>query len=50
MTDRLVVAVVPQAPVFLDLAASTALAEEIIIRLAREGAGLVVFPETWLPG
>lgn len=50
MTDQLVIAVVQRPPVFLDLAASTALAVEIIGELARNGAGLVVFPETWLPG
>ena len=50
MIDGLVVAIVQQAPIFLDLTASTALAEQIILRHARDGAGLVVFPETWLPG
>lgn len=50
MTDPLIVAIVQQAPIFLDLAASTALAVEKIAELAGSGAGLVVFPETWLPG
>ena len=50
MSNQLVVAVVQQPPVYLDLAASTALAVELIASHAREGAGLVVFPETWLPG
>ncbi|QDX26921.1 carbon-nitrogen hydrolase family protein [Sphingomonas suaedae] len=48
--DRLTVAIVQRPPVFLDLAASTARAVEIIADAGRDGAGLVVFPETWLPG
>jgi len=50
MSEQLVVAIVQRPPVYLDLAASTALAVELIAALARDGAGLVVFPETWLPG
>lgn len=48
--DQLTVAIVQRPPVFLDLAASTALAVEMVAAHARDGAGLVVFPETWLPG
>ncbi|MGW8188936.1 carbon-nitrogen hydrolase family protein [Sphingomonas jejuensis] len=44
------VALVQRPPVFLDLPASVALAAEIIGEVARGGADLVVFPETWLPG
>jgi predicted amidohydrolase len=47
---RLIVAAVQAAPVYLDLPASLAKAEELIGQAAAKGAQLVVFPETWLPG
>ncbi len=48
--DDLIVAIVQQPPVFLNLAASVARAIAIVAQAGAEGAGLVVFPETWLPG
>ena len=44
------VAIVQAAPVYLDLDASVRVALEWIARAAREGATLVAFGETWLPG
>ena len=41
---------VVQAEVAPDLASGLELTRELAGRAAREGAGLVVFPETWLPG
>jgi predicted amidohydrolase len=41
---------VVQAEVAPDLASGLDLTRELTGRAAREGAGLVVFPETWLPG
>jgi len=43
-------AAVQVAPVFLDRDACVGLAVELIGRCAREGARLVAFPETWIPG
>ena len=43
-------AVVQHPPVFLDLEASLARAVALIGEAADGGAGLVVFPEAWLPG
>ena len=37
-------------PVFLDLSKSVEKACDLIDEAAHEGAGLIVFPETWLTG
>lgn len=47
---RLEVAFVQEPPVFLDLPGSVARAVALVRQAADLGAGLVVFPETWLPG
>jgi nitrilase len=44
------VAVVQQPPIYLNLNASMERAVDLIAQAAHEGAHLVVFPETWLPG
>lgn len=43
-------AVVQAPPVFLNLEASLARAEQLAAAAVADGAELVVFPETWLPG
>lgn len=44
------VAVVQQPPIYLNLTASMERAIDLIAQAAHQGAHLVVFPETWLPG
>jgi predicted amidohydrolase len=48
--ETLPVALVQAPPVFLNLTASLDKAVGLIEEAARQGARLVVFPETWLPG
>jgi nitrilase len=49
MSDLLKVAAVQSPPIFLDLAATLDKACDEIAEAAREGAKLIVFPETYLP-
>ncbi|MEH0020792.1 MAG: carbon-nitrogen hydrolase family protein [Desulfobacter sp.] len=44
------VALVQIPPVFLNLEASLSKVETLVEKAAKQGAALVVFPETWLPG
>lgn len=44
------IAIVQQAPVFLNIKKSIALAVSYIAKSASKKARMVVFPETWLPG
>jgi predicted amidohydrolase len=48
--DTLKVAIIQYAPIFLNLEASVRSARRLVVEAAGEGAELVVFPETWLPG
>lgn len=50
MSKIVKVAAAQAAPVYLDLASSVVKACEIVLNAAAEGAELVVFPETFLPG
>ncbi|MDE0589778.1 carbon-nitrogen hydrolase family protein [Halocynthiibacter sp. C4] len=43
-------AVIQEPPVYLDLAKTMQRAAELVEAAARDGAGLVVFPEAWFPG
>ena len=43
-------AVIQHPPVFLNLQESLRRAETLVAEAARGGAGIIAFPETWLPG
>ena len=47
---RFKAACVQAAPVFLNLQATVAKAVDLIAEAARNGAKLIAFPETWIPG
>jgi predicted amidohydrolase len=47
---KIKVALVQDSPVFLNLDASIIKAKKLVERASQEGAEIVVFPETWLPG
>lgn len=50
MTEKIKVAIVQASPVYLNLEESLAKAIEWVEKAARQGAQLVAFGETWLPG
>ena len=50
MTDTVIAAAVQAAPVWLDRAATLDKLVSLAERAAGDGAGLIVFPETFLPG
>jgi predicted amidohydrolase len=50
MEGRFTAAVVQAAPVYLDREATVAKTVGLVEEAAREGAKLVAFPETWIPG
>ncbi|MBA3651270.1 MAG: carbon-nitrogen hydrolase family protein [Chthoniobacterales bacterium] len=50
MPDPISVAIIQESPVFLDLEASVAKAISLAEKAARDGARVITFGETWLPG
>jgi predicted amidohydrolase len=50
MKDQVKVAIVQHPPVFLNIERSLQRARTLIAEAAAEGADVIVFPETWLPG
>ena len=50
MNQPLIAAVVQHAPVFMNLEASLDRACSLVEQAAQQGAHLIAFPETWLPG
>jgi predicted amidohydrolase len=50
VAKKIKVALVQDSPIFLNLDASIIKAKELVGRASQDGAEMVVFPETWLPG
>jgi predicted amidohydrolase len=50
MTDSFKVAVIQHAPVFLNIEHSLLKARDLVEEAASNGAQVIAFPETWLPG
>ncbi len=50
ITNKFKIALIQHPPVFLNFNESLATAEKLIHEAAENGARVVVFPETWLPG
>lgn len=50
MAKPIEIAVIQHPPLFLNLAASMALADRLARDAAADGAAIIVFPEAWLPG
>ena len=50
MKEKVTVAIVQHPPVFLNIERSLDRARSLIAEAAAEGAEVIVFPETWLPG
>lgn len=50
MPASVTVALIQAPPVFLDLAGSVARVQQLAAEAAQQGARIVVFPESWLPG
>ncbi len=50
MAEPLKVGIIQASPVFMDIGASLKKAVQLIEEAAKEGAALVAFGETWLPG
>jgi len=49
-STKVKIAIMQKSPIFLNLDASVAKACELISQASSEGAYIVAFPETWLPG
>ncbi len=50
MPDPISVAIIQESPVYLDLEASVAKAIRLAEKAALDGARVIAFGETWLPG
>lgn len=50
MNQNPMVAIIQEAPVFLNLTASVEKAVGLIVQAAKDGANIIAFAESWLPG